>query len=92
VCVFVCLRVFVFMCMCVSVCVCVCVCVCQDNVDNVAACYDLEGREIESRWGDFFTPVYTGPVAHSASYKEGIRSFLTVNRPRCGVYTQGHLE
>ena len=36
---------------------------------------------IESRWGRYFPPIQTGPVAHSASCKMGTESFPWV---KCG--------
>jgi hypothetical protein len=33
----------------------------------------------------FSAPIQTGPGAHPASYTKGIRSFLEVKWPRCGI-------
>jgi len=42
----------------------------------IATAYWLDVPGIESRWGArFFTPVQTGPEAHSASCKMGTGSF-----------------
>jgi hypothetical protein len=38
---------------------------------GVATRYGLDGSGIESRWGEIFTSVQTGPEAHTVSYKMG---------------------
>jgi len=45
---------------------------------------------IESRWGQHFPPVQTGPEAHPASCKMGTRSFPGVKSGR-GVLLTTHL-
>jgi hypothetical protein len=57
----------------------------RDSSDGIVTCYGLDGTGIESRWGEIFAPVRTGPGAHLASYIEGTRSFPGVKRPERGV-------
>jgi len=52
---------------------------------GIATRYGLDGTGIESRWGEIFAPVRTGPGAHPASYIKGTRSFPGVKRPERGV-------
>ena len=68
---------------CVCVCVCVCVCGREGPGSSVGIATELgAGRSgIESRWGQDFPPVQTGPGAHPASCKMGTGSFPEV---KCG--------
>ena len=43
---------------------------------GIATDYGLHGPGIESRWGEIFPPVQTGPGAHPASSTMGTGSFL----------------
>ena len=60
----------------------------RDSSVDVATLYALDGAGIESRWGEIFTPVQTGPAAHPASYTMGAGSFPGLIRPGLGVYHQ----
>ena len=47
--------------------------------------YGLDGPGIESRWGEIFAPVQTGPIADQASYTKDTGFFPEVKRPGRGV-------
>jgi len=49
---------------------------------GIAIYYGLDGPGIESRWGRDFSPIQTGPEAHTVSCKMGTRSFPGV---KCGL-------
>ena len=46
-----------------------------DSSVGIATDYELDGPWIESRWGEIFRPVQTGPGAHPASCAMGTGSF-----------------
>jgi hypothetical protein len=48
---------------------------------GIATNYGLDGPGIESRWGEIFPHVQTGPGAHPASCTMGTWSFPGVKRP-----------
>ena len=56
---------------------------------GIATAYGLDGPGIESRWGEIFTPVQTGPGAHPASCTMGTGSFPGVKSGR-GVTLTTH--
>ena len=49
---------------------------------GIATDYGLDCPGIESRWGEIFTPVQTGPGAHPTSCTMGTGSFLGVKSGR----------
>ena len=53
--------------------------------------YGLDGPEIESRWGEIFPPVQTGPGAHPASCTMGTGSFPGVRYGWGVLLTTYHL-
>jgi hypothetical protein len=53
----------------------------RDSSVGIATHYGLDGTGIESRWGDIFAPVLTGPAAHLASYTMGTGYCPEVKRP-----------
>ena len=106
VCMYVCMCVYVCICVCMYVCVYVCVCmygcmhVCiyiniyiqgRDSSVGIATAYGLDGQAIESRWGEIFRPVQTGPLAHPASCTMGTGSFPGVKQTGRGVDHPPHL-
>jgi hypothetical protein len=53
---------------------------------SLSLVFELDGPEIESRWGARFSaPVQTGPGAYPASYTMGTGSVPVVKRPWSGV-------
>jgi hypothetical protein len=56
---------------------------------GIATEYGLDGPTIESRWGQDFSPVQTGPGAHPASCTMGAGSFPGVKSGR-GVLLTTH--
>jgi hypothetical protein len=60
---------------------------CNSSV-GIATRYELDGPEIESRWGLRFSAlVQTGSGAQPASYPMGTGSFQGVKRPGRGAHT-----
>jgi hypothetical protein len=57
----------------------------RDSSVGIVTRYGLDGPGIESQWGEIFTPIQTGPVAHPASYTMGTGSFPGVKRLGHGV-------
>ena len=58
---------------------------------GIATRYGLDGPGIESRWGEIFRTLQTGPGAHPASYTMGTGPFPGVKQPRRGVDHPPHL-
>ena len=57
----------------------------RDSSVGIATRYGLDGPGIESRSGEIFHSVQTGPGAHPASYIMGTGSLPGVKRPGRGV-------
>jgi hypothetical protein len=53
----------------------------RDSAVGIATRYELDGPGIESRWGQDFRHVQTGPGAYPASCTMGTGSFPGVKRP-----------
>jgi len=57
----------------------------RDSSVGIATSCGLDRPGIESRWGEIFRIVQTGPVAHPAAYRMGTGSYPGMERPGRGV-------